>query len=398
MDVGRQVGTVARGIRCPIIRENDDLVEIVVESILKASQQHNFEIDDHDVVGVTESILARAQGNYVTLDTIAEDVKNKFGSDTIAIVFPILSRNRFSSILQAFARASKKIVLLFNLPADEVGNPIVDLDSFYASGINPYTDLLSLSEFRESFGETKHPFTNMDYINYYEEIVRSEGGDCEIYFSNRPEAVLEYADNILAADVHNNKRTIELLEKAGAKNVLSLQDFVTESLSGEGYNELYGLLGANRATDESIKLFPRDGEAFVNNVQHKIYTLTNKQVEVMVYGDGAFKDPIGKIWELADPTVAPYYTQGLNGTPNEIKLKYLADNQFHNLSDEDLNEAIAKEIREKELNNNEDAKQGTTPRRLVDLIGSLCDLTSGSGDKGTPIVYIKGYFDTFADE
>lgn len=395
----RQIGTVARGIRCPIIQENDDLVNIVVDSVLEASKLHNYEIKDHDVVGVTESILARAQGNYVSLDAIAKDVQTKLGDGTIAVLFPILSRNRFAGILQGIARAAKKIVLVLKYPSDEVGNPLIDMDQLDASGINPYQDTLTLEAFKKHFGESRHPFTNMDYVGFYQELIENEGAICEIIFSNQPEAALPYAENFLAADIHTYKRTKRILKEKCAQNVLSLSDILNESVDGSGYNEEYGLLGANKATDETLKLFPRDGEVFVHEVQRILFEKTHKQVEVMVYGDGAFKDPVGKIWELADPTVAPFYTIGLEGTPNEIKLKYLADTQLKGLNPHELREAIKEEIKNK-TNNNDEANNrlGTTPRRIIDLIGSLCDLTSGSGDKGTPVIHIQGYFDSYSDE
>jgi len=394
----RQVGTVARGIRCPIIREHDDLVEIVVNSIIEASKTHQYEIMDHDVIGVTESILARAQGNYVDLDTISKDIQNKLTDETIAVVFPILSRNRFSSILQAIARAAKKVVLVLKYPSDEVGNPLIELDKLDASGINPYRDTLTLEAFRAHFGESRHPFTNMDYVSYYQDIIEKENAECEILFSNQPEVVIEYSDHIITADIHTYKRTQRILKDANAKYVIGLSDIMNEPIGEAGYNAQYGLLGANLASEESVKLFPRDGETFVHAVQKRIYELTEKQVEVMVYGDGAFKDPVGKIWELADPTVAPFYTAGLEGTPNEIKLKYLADNQYQSLNAEALKEAIQRDIQNKTHQQDSANRQGTTPRRLIDLIGSLCDLTSGSGDKGTPIVHIQGYFDSYSQE
>ena len=394
----RQIGTVARGVRSPIIRENDDLVEIVVDSVLNAAKNHGYEIRNHDVIGVTESILARAQGNYASLDTIAKDVAHKLGTDTVAVIFPILSRNRFASILQGISRAVGKVVLVFKYPSDEVGNPLVDVDLLDKSGINPYQDTLDLPTFRKHFGISTHPFTNMDYVAYYQSIVESENAECEIIFSNQPESALKFTDNILTADIHTYKRTQSILKKAGAQNVWGLADILTSSIDGEGYNEAYGLLGANKASEETIKLFPRDGETFVHDVQKVIFDRTDKQVEVLVYGDGAFKDPVGKIWELADPTVAPYYTVGLEGTPNEIKLKYLADNQGKDMNPSDLRAYVKSEIDNKSNNDDQDKRLGTTPRRLTDLIGSLCDLTSGSGDKGTPIVHIQGYFDSYVDE
>ncbi|HZJ87214.1 MAG TPA: coenzyme F420-0:L-glutamate ligase [Erysipelothrix sp.] len=393
----RTVGTISRGIRCPIIREGDDLASIVTDSILKASKQEGFEIEDKDIIGMTESIVARAQGNYTTIDAIAKDIKQKFNDDTIGVVFPILSRNRFSTILQGIARGAKKLVLLIQYPSDEVGNALLTFEQLDASGVNPYSDTLTYEAFRKHFPITKHPFTNLDYIQLYKDIVESEGCELELVFSNNPTAIMDYTTSVLACDVHHYKRTSESLKQAGVKKLYGLEHMISEPIDDLGYNKEYGLLGANKATEETVKLFPRDNFAFVEKVQKMMFEKTGKTVEVMVYGDGAFKDPVGQIWELADPTVAPGFTKGLEGTPSEIKLKYLADNDFQDLSGAELDEALAQEIKGKEEHLDDRLSQGTTPRRIVDLVGSLCDLTSGSGDKGTPIVYIQGYFDNFSD-
>ena len=393
----RKVGTVARGVRCPIIREGDDLAEIVCASVIEASESESYEIADHDIIGLTESILARAQGNYASIEVISKDIASKLGSETIGVVFPIFSRNRFSVLLRAVAMAAKKIVLVLQYPSDEVGNALLSLEQLDASSINPYSDTLTLKEFRDAFGKSVHPFTGIDYVDFYQNIIEEAGAEAEIIFSNDAKKVLEYTENVLASDVHSNKRTMKVLRENGAKNLFALDDILTESVDGSGYNEKYGLLGSNMSSDHSVKLFPRASVAMVNKIQALMFEKTGKQVEVMVYGDGAFKDPMGEIWELADPTVAPGYTKGLEGTPNEIKLKYLADNDFEDLSGDQLKAAITKEIEAKD--NREaggNASLGTTPRRIVDLVGSLCDLTSGSGDKGTPIVHIQGYFDNFS--
>ena len=395
----RKVGTISRGIRCPIIREGDDISELVSESVIAAAKSDDYEIMDQDIIGLTESILARAQGNYASIDAIAKDIRQKMESDTIAVVFPIFSRNRFATVLKAIARSSKKIVLMLQYPSDEVGNALISLDELDASGVNPYSDVLSLSEYRHHFKETKHSFTGIDYIELYKNIIESEGAEAEIIFANDPRVVLDYCDSVLACDVHSNARTKRILKANNAKKVLGLNDILTSSVDGSGYNADYGLLGSNKSTEESVKLFPRDSFEVVKDIQRTMFEKTSKQVEVIVYGDGAFKDPMGKIWELADPTVAPGFTDGLKGTPSEIKLKYLADNDYQDLSGEKLQEAITKQIKEKEHQDIDSREaQGTTPRRIVDLVGSLCDLTSGSGDKGTPIVHIQGYFDNYSSE
>ena len=393
----RKVGTVARGVRCPIIREGDNLAEIVCASVIEASENEAYEIQDHDIIGLTESILARSQGNYASVDAISKDIASKLGNETIAVVFPIFSRNRFSVLLRAVAKAAKKIVLVLQYPSDEVGNALLSLDQLDASKINPYSDTLTLKEFRDAFGKSVHPFTGIDYIDFYKTIIEEMGAEAEIIFSNDAKVALNYTDNILASDVHSNKRTMKILKDNGAKNIYGLDDILNKSVDGSGYNEKYGLLGSNMSSDDSVKLFPRESIEMVYTIQALMFKNTGKQVEVMVYGDGAFKDPMGQIWELADPTVAPGYTKGLEGTPSEIKLKYLADNDFEDLSGDQLKDAITKEIEKKDNRLEGDAASlGTTPRRIVDLVGSLCDLTSGSGDKGTPIVHIQGYFDNFS--
>lgn len=395
----RKVGTVSRGVRCPIIRENDDLVEIVTQSVLEAAESENFSVEHQDIIAMTESIVARAQGNYVDIDDIASDIKAKLNSDTIGVVFPILSRNRFSTILKAIALASKKVVIQLSYPSDEVGNALITLDQLDEAGVNPYSDVLDLESFRKHFGKTTHPFTGIDYIQFYADIVEAEGAEVEFVFSNIATSILDYTDAILTADVHTNKRTKRLLKNAGATNVFGLDDILTESINGSGYNAEYGLLGSNKSTDDQVKLFPRACFDLVEAIQARMLEITGKHVEVMVYGDGAFKDPMGMIWELADPTVSPAYTPGLEGTPNEIKLKYLADNDYKNISGQDLQDAIRKEIENKTKETGDtNLALGTTPRRVVDLVGSLCDLTSGSGDKGTPIVYVQGYFDNFSSK
>lgn len=394
----RKVGTVVRGIRCPIIREGDDVAAIVVDSVMEAAKAEGFQLRDRDVISVTESIVARAQGNYVSVDTIAADVRKKLGGETIGVIFPILSRNRFSVCLKGIARGAKKIVLMLSYPSDEVGNALLTYDQLDAAGINPYSDVLTLEQYRELFGENKHEFTGVDYVAYYGNLIRDEGAEVEIIFANQVKTILNYTDSVLTCDIHTRARTKRLLKAAGAKVVCGLDDIMTESIDGSGYNIRYGLLGSNKATTEQVKLFPRECQDMVDAVQSKILELTGKHVEVMVYGDGAFKDPQGKIWELADPVVSPAFTPGLVGTPNELKLKYLADNDFKNLSGKDLQEAISKRIKEKDGSLvGSMVSQGTTPRQLTDLIGSLCDLTSGSGDKGTPVVLVQGYFDNFTD-
>ena len=394
----RKVGTVSRGIRCPIIREGDDMTNIVVNSVIEASQVEGFELRDKDVVAITESVVARAQGNYATIDAIAQDVKVKLGGETIGVIFPILSRNRFAICLKGIAKGAKKIVLMLNYPSDEVGNALVSLDQLDEAGINPYSDVLDEKKYRESFGKNPHPFTGVDYVSYYGDLIRSCGAEAEIIFANDPRVILKYTDSVLNCDIHTRKRTKRILKDAGAKRVVGLDEILTESVNGSGYNEKYGLLGSNKSTEDSIKLFPQECFELVESIQKEFFKKCNKHIEVMVYGDGAFKDPVGKIWELADPVVSPAYTSGLEGTPNELKLKYLADNDFKDLSGDELKNAIENAIKQKEddLVGNM-ASQGTTPRRLTDLIGSLCDLTSGSGDKGTPIVLVQGYFDNLAD-
>ncbi|MGI6094919.1 MAG: coenzyme F420-0:L-glutamate ligase [Lachnospiraceae bacterium] len=394
----RRTGTISRGIRCPIIREGDDLVQIVTESVLEAAKKEQFELRDRDVIAMTESIVARAQGNYANVDDIAADVKAKFGDDTIGIIFPILSRNRFSMCLKGFARGAKKIVLMMSYPSDEVGNELVSLDRLDELGINPYVDVLTLEKYREYFGENRHPFTGIDYVAYYEQVIREAGAEVEIIFANDAREILNHTKSVLNCDIHTRARTKRILKAAGARKVYGMEDILSQSVNGSGCNEKYGLLGSNKATEESVKLFPRECTDLVNQIQERILKETGKHVEVMVYGDGAFKDPVGKIWELADPCVSPAYTAGLEGTPNELKLKYLADNDFKDLSGEALKEAISKKIQEKKEDLVGDmASQGTTPRRLTDLIGSLCDLTSGSGDKGTPVILVQGYFDNFTN-
>ncbi|CCQ96233.1 conserved hypothetical protein [[Clostridium] ultunense Esp] len=392
----RMVGTIARGLRAPIVKEGDDIVEIVVDTVLKASKVEGFSIGDKDIVSITESVVARTQGNYASTDDISKDINSKFGEDTIGVIFPILSRNRFAICLHGIAREAKKIILMLQYPSDEVGNQLVTIDELDDKGINPWTDTLTENEFRKFFGYNKHPFTGIDYIDYYKSIVESYGTECQIIFSNDPKAILNYTKNVLTCDIHSRFRTKKILKANGGEKIYGLDDILTESIDGSGYNENYGLLGSNKATEESIKLFPRDCQPIVDKIQSTLKKKTGKMVEVMIYGDGAFKDPVGKIWELADPIVSPAYTKGLEGTPNEVKLKYLADNTFTGLKGEELNKAISEYIKNKESNLvGAMETQGTTPRRLTDLIGSLSDLTSGSGDKGTPIVYIQGYFDKY---
>ena len=394
----RLIGTVSRGIRAPIIRQGDDLSVIAVDAVLAAAKAHNFELHDRDIIAITESIVARAQGNYATVEAIAKDVKAKMKSDEFAVIFPILSRNRFAILLRGFAMAAKKVYLMLSYPSDEVGNALLTNDDLDEKGINPYSDVLSLEKYRELFGYKVHEFTGVDYINYYKELIEKTGAKCEIIFSNNPRAILKYTDHVLTCDIHTRARTKRILKENGAKVVLGLDDVLTASVDGSGFNEKYGLLGSNKSTEDKVKLFPRNAQGLVEKVQAQIKEKTGKNVEVMVYGDGAFKDPQGKIWELADPVVSPFFTKGLVGTPNELKLKYLADNDFKDLNGEELKEAIKKSIKTKDSNLvGNMASQGTTPRQLTDLIGSLCDLTSGSGDKGTPIILIQGYFDNFTN-
>ena len=394
----RRVGTVSRGIRCPIIREGDDLASIVTNSVLEAAEIEGFELRDRDVISVTESIVARAQGNYASVDDIAADVKAKLGGGTVGVIFPILSRNRFAICLRGIAKGCKKVVLMLSYPSDEVGNELVSLDKIDAAGINPYSDVLTLEKYRELFGENKHEFTGVDYVAYYGDLIKSCGAEVEIVFANQAKTILNYTDRVINCDIHTRARTKRILLAAGAKVVCSLDDVMTAPVNGSGCNEKYGLLGSNKSTEDKVKLFPRECRDLVLEIQARVLKATGKHVEVMVYGDGAFKDPQGKIWELADPVVSPAYTDGLVGTPNELKLKYLADNDYKDLSGEALKEAISASIRAKEgsLVGNM-ASQGTTPRQLTDLIGSLCDLTSGSGDKGTPVVLIQGYFDNYTN-
>ncbi len=397
-DKERRVGTVSRGIRCPIIKQGDNLAKIVADSVIEAAECEGFELRDRDVISVTESVVARSQGNYATIDNIAEDVKNKLGGSTIGVIWPILSRNRFAICLKGISRGAKKIVLMLSYPSDEVGNSLLDLDKLDASDINPYSDVLSLERYREVFGVYKLEFTGVDYVDYYKNLIEAEGAEAEIIFANQPKAILDYTDCVLNCDIHTRARTKRILKAAGAKVVCGLDDILTSSVNGSGFNENYGLLGSNKSTEDAIKLFPRDCKDVVLEIQDRVLKATGKHVEVMVYGDGAFKDPKGKIWELADPVVSPAFTDGLIGTPNELKLKYLADNDFKDLTGEALKEAISKSIKEKGENLvGNMAAQGTTPRQLTDLIGSLCDLTSGSGDKGTPVVLVQGYFDNYTN-
>ena len=394
--VERLIGTVSRGVRTPIIREGDNIVSIVADSVVAAAKSEGFELRDRDVVAVTEAVVARAQGNYATTEQIAEDVRTKFGGETLGVIFPILSRNRFSICLKGIAKGAKKIVLMLSFPSDEVGNHLVDLDALDEKGVNPWTDVLTEARYRELFGFVKHPFTGVDYVQFYRDLIEECGCEVEIILANDCRAILDYTKNVLCCDIHSRARTKRLLKKAGANIVLGLDDILTESVDGSGFNASYGLLGTNKATENSVKLFPRDCKPVVEGIQASLLEQTGKHIEVMVYGDGAFKDPVGKIWELADPVVSPAYTDGLIGQPNEIKLKYLADNDFADLSGDALKEAISNYIRNKDDNLvGNMVSQGTTPRRLTDLIGSLCDLTSGSGDKGTPVVLVQGYFDNY---
>lgn len=395
----RRVGTISRGIRCPIIREGDNLADIIVENVLEAAASEGFALRDRDVIAATESIVARSQGNYASIDAIAKDVKEKLGGETIGVIFPILSRNRFSICLKGIAKGAKKVVLMLSYPSDEVGNELVSLDQLDQAGVNPYSDVLDERKYRELFGENKHPFTGVDYVQYYSELIQEAGAEAEVIFANQPQEILNHTKCVLTCDIHTRARTKRILKEKGAEVVLGMDDILTSSVDGSGYNERFGLLGSNKSTEEMVKLFPRDCSGLVQDVQKQILDKTGKHVEVMVYGDGAFKDPVGKIWELADPCVSVANTEGLEGTPNELKLKYLADNDFSDLSGEALKEAISKRIREKEDNLvGNMVSQGTTPRRLTDLIGSLCDLTSGSGDKGTPVILVQGYFDNFTTE
>ncbi|MBS4900656.1 MAG: coenzyme F420-0:L-glutamate ligase [Clostridiales bacterium] len=394
----RRVGVISRGIRTPIIREGDDLASIVTDSVLEAAKIEGFDLRDGDVVAVTESVVARAQGNYASVDDIAADVKNKLGGETVGVIFPILSRNRFAICLRGIAKGAKKIVLMLSYPSDEVGNELVSLDKIDEAGVNPYSDVLTLEKYRELFGVNIHPFTGIDYVGYYSDLIRSCGAEVEIIFANHAKEILNYTKNVICCDIHTRARTERILKENGAEIVVGLDDILTKPINGSGYNEMYGLLGSNKSTEDKVKLFPRDCEPFVIEVQKRLVEKTGKNIEVMVYGDGAFRDPQGKIWELADPVVSPGFTEGLVGTPNELKLKYLADNDFKDLSGEELKLAIANSIRKKDgsLVGNM-ASQGTTPRQITDLIGSLCDLTSGSGDKGTPVVLVQGYFDNFSN-
>ena len=394
----RKVGTVSRGIRCPIIREGDDLCKIVVDSVLEAAESEGYSLRNRDVVALTESIVARAQGNYASVDAIAKDVRSKLGGETVGVIFPILSRNRFAICLRGIARGCKKVVLMLSYPSDEVGNELVSLDKLDEAGVNPFSDVLSLEKYRQLFGENLHPFTKVDYVQYYSDLVREEGAEVEVVFANDPRVILNYTKNVLTCDIHTRARSKRLLKAAGAERVCGMDDIMTESIDGSGCNEKYGLLGSNKSTEDKIKLFPRECQDLVESIQASFLEKTGVHVEVMVYGDGAFKDPVGKIWELADPVVSPAYTSGLEGTPNELKLKYLADNDYANLSGAELKTAIEAAIRQKDGDlMGSMASQGTTPRRLTDLIGSLCDLTSGSGDKGTPVIHIQGYFDNYTN-
>jgi len=397
--MSRMVGTVSRGIRAPIIRQGDDLVEIVTNSVLEAAADAEFAIRDRDIVAMTEAIVARAQGNYATVDDIAADVRAKLGGKTVGVIFPILSRNRFSICLRGIAKGAEKVVLMLSYPSDEVGNHLISLDALDEKGVDPYKDVLNLEKYRELFGYEKHPFTGVDYVEFYEQLIRESGAEAEIIFANDPRAILAYTKDVLCCDIHTRARTKRILKAAGAERVFGMDEILNAPVNGSGYNESYGLLGTNKATEDTVKLFPRDCRQLVLDIQARFLEKTGKHVEVMVYGDGAFKDPVGKIWELADPVVSPAYTDGLEGTPNELKLKYLADNQFSHLTGDALKEAIKGEITKKDGNLvGKMVSEGTTPRRLTDLIGSLCDLTSGSGDKGTPIVFIQGYFDNYTTE
>ncbi|MBQ5805351.1 MAG: coenzyme F420-0:L-glutamate ligase [Erysipelotrichaceae bacterium] len=396
--MSRLTGTVSRGIRCPIIKEGDDLVSIVTDSVIQAAESESFSLHDRDVVAITESIVARSQGNYCTVDDIAEDVKRKLGGNDIGVVFPITSRNRFSVLLSGIARGAKKIYLMLSYPSDEVGNAFLSYDELDAKGINPFSDVLDEKRYHELFGDPVHEFTGVNYISYYRELIEKENCECEIIFANQAKTILNYTNNALCCDIHTRSRSKRILKELGA-NVYGLDDIMSEPLNGSGYNEKYGLLGSNKATDEKVKLFPRDAQPLVDAIRDRFLKETGKHMEVMIYGDGAFKDPQGKIWELADPVVSPFFTEGLRGTPNEVKIKYLADNDYKDLSGEQLKEAIKASIKEKDSNLvGKMVSEGTTPRQLTDLIGSLCDLTSGSGDKGTPVVLVQGYFDNYTNE
>ena len=397
--MSRMVGTVSRGLRAPIIREGDDLKKIVTESVLEASRQEGFEVLNRDIVAMTEAIVARAQGNYATVSDIAEDVRAKLGGGTVGLIFPILSRNRFAICLRGIASGAEKIVLMLSYPSDEVGNHLIDWDMLDSKAVDPYRDVLSLERYRELFGYNKHRFTGIDYVDYYAQLIRESGAEAEVIFANDPREILSYTKDVICCDIHTRERTKRLLKDAGGRRIYGLDEIMTAPIKGSGFNEKYGLLGSNKATEDKVKLFPRDCQSLVEDIQADLLRETGKLVEVMVYGDGAFKDPIGKIWELADPVVSPAYTEGLEGTPNELKLKYLADNDFAQLSGEALRDAIKQEIHKKDGDLvGKMVSEGTTPRRLTDLIGSLCDLTSGSGDKGTPIVYIQGYFDNYTND
>lgn len=397
--MSRMIGTISRGVRAPIIRQGDDLVKIVVDSVIDAAKDGGYEMRDRDIVALTESIVARAQGNYATVGNIADDVKAKFGGETVGVIFPILSRNRFAICLRGIAKGAKKIVLMLSYPSDEVGNHLISLDALDENGVDPYKDVLSKEQYRKLFGYEKHRFTGIDYVDYYETLIRECGAEPEIIFANNAKAILSYTKNVLCCDIHTRARTKRILKANGGENVYGLDEILNFSINGSGYNENYGLLGSNKATEDQVKLFPHDCQPYVDAIHEQLLSKTGKNIEVMIYGDGAFKDPVGKIWELADPVVSPAYTKGLEGTPNELKMKYLADNDFSDLSGEALKEAIKEKISEKDENLvGNMASEGTTPRQLTDLIGSLCDLTSGSGDKGTPIVYIQGYFDNYTTE
>ena len=398
--MSRMIGTVSMGVRAPIIRQGDDLTQIVIDSIAQAMKEDGLQPRDRDVVAMTEAIVARAQGNYATVENIAADVRAKLGGETVGVIFPILSRNRFAVCLRGIAMGCKKVVLMLSYPSDEVGNHLIDWGLMDKHGVDPYRDVLSESQYRQMFGYLKHPFTGVDYVEYYGDLIRSCGAECEIIFANAPQAILKYTKNVLNCDIHTRERTKRLLKAGGAKRVFGLDEIMNAPVNGSGCNERYGLLGSNKSTETVVKLFPRDCQSLVTDIQARLLELTGKHIEVMVYGDGAFKDPIGKIWELADPVVSPAYTPGLEGTPNELKLKYLADNDFAGLSGKELQDAIKEKIQQKDGSSlvGQMAAQGTTPRRLTDLIGSLCDLTSGSGDKGTPIVYIQGYFDNYTND
>ncbi len=397
--MSRMIGTVSRGVRAPIIRNGDDIVEIVTNSVLEASKDAGFEFHDKDIVAMTEAIVARAQGNYCSVDDIAADVKAKFGGETVGVIFPILSRNRFAICLRGIAKGAKKIVLMLSYPSDEVGNHLISIDKMDEMGVDPYKDVLSLEKYRELFGYEKHRFTGVDYVEYYGKLIEESGAECEIIFANNPKAILGYTKNVLCCDIHTRARTKRIIKNNGGEIVFGLDEIMNASVNGSGFNADYGLLGSNKATEDQVKLFPRDCQPVVDAIHDKLLAATGKNIEVMVYGDGAFKDPVGKIWELADPVVSPAYTKGLEGTPNELKLKYLADNDFSELSGDALKDAIKDKIREKDGDLvGQMASEGTTPRQLTDLIGSLCDLTSGSGDKGTPIVFIQGYFDNYTTD